>query len=40
MYGDQFGEFACGYWGLKGYYMYHWPCQVLLDWALYLANIE
>ena len=18
MYGDQFGEFACGYWGLKG----------------------
>ena len=19
MYGDQFGEFVCGYWGLKGY---------------------
>ena len=19
MYGDQFGEFECGYWGLKGY---------------------
>ena len=19
MYGDQFGEFLCGYWGLKGY---------------------
>ena len=20
MYGDQFGEFVCGYWGFKGYY--------------------
>ena len=19
MYGDQYGEFVCGYWGLKGY---------------------
>ena len=19
MYGDQFGEFVCGYWGIKGY---------------------
>ena len=19
MYGDQFGEFVCGYWGVKGY---------------------
>ena len=19
MYGDQFGEFVCGYWGLKGF---------------------
>ena len=32
MYRDQFGEFACGYWGLKGYnpdgvqggYQYYW----------------
>ena len=23
MYGDQFGEFVCGYWGLKGLLSYH-----------------
>ena len=22
MYGDQFGEFVCGYWGLKGWFIY------------------
>ena len=21
IYRDQFGEFVCGYWGLKGYYI-------------------
>ena len=23
MYGDQFGEFVCGYWGLKGSFVFH-----------------
>ena len=27
MYGDQFGEFVCGYWGLKGYQ----KCQNHID---------
>ena len=22
MYGDEFGEFVCGYWSLKGYLIY------------------
>ena len=31
MYGDKFGEFECGYWGLKG--------QLLLSLALYKGDV-
>ena len=27
MYGDQFGEFVCGYWGLKGYVIFCHLCE-------------
>ena len=31
MYGDQFGEFVCGYWDLKGY---------VLVWILVQGNLQ
>ena len=34
MYGDQFGEFVCRYWGLKGYFFF----QVMMPWIKLLSQ--
>ena len=37
MYGDQFGEFVCGYWGLKGY-LFIYFFQVMMPWIKLLSQ--
>ena len=32
MYGDQFGEFVCGYWGLKGLWYVKRKSVTFLPW--------
>ena len=31
IYGDQFGEFVCGYWGLKGLKIKIWATEISAD---------
>ena len=38
MYGDQFGEFVCGYWGLKG--LCHAICYVFKKQNLILQQLK
>ena len=41
MYGDQFGEFVCRYWGLKGYTALQriFICYQL-GWEIYTQHVE
>ena len=36
MYGDQFGEFACGYWGLNGHLL---VCQMVSCSVILLLSV-
>ena len=40
MYGDQFGEFVCGYWGLKGYGNLWRPVWTICKWILGLKGLN